>query len=112
MSCWRISPADFLEWDEEEDDGVSENCRVRGPAEDSRSSLIDALFSMSSSEVNDGAADGGGKDAGATEEGGEEILEVTAAIGSLRIEERELDRRYFTVYENLRSFMISVQGKS
>jgi hypothetical protein len=48
---------------------------------------------MSSEEENDGMEDGGVEDAGATEEGGEEISEVTAAVGSLRIEERELDRR-------------------
>jgi hypothetical protein len=52
---------------------------------------------MSSDEENEGTEDGGGDDTGATEEGGEEISEVPAAVGSLRIEERELDRRYFTV---------------
>ena len=43
-------PADFLEWDEEEENEVPENCRVRDPAEDGRHSQIDALFSMSSEE--------------------------------------------------------------
>ena len=105
-------PADFLEWDDEEEDEVPENCKVRDPAEDSRHSLVDALFSMSSEEENEGMEDGGVEDAGATEEGGEEISEVTAAVGSLRITERELDRRYFTVCDNLRSFVISVQGGS
>ena len=74
--------------------------------------MVDALFSMSSEEGNEGMEDGGGEDAGATEESGEEISEVTAAVGSLRITERELDRRYFTVCDNLRSFVISVQGGS
>jgi hypothetical protein len=105
-------PADFLEWDKEEEDGVRENCRVKIVTEDSPCSLVDALFSMSSEEENEGAVDEGGEDTGATEEGGEEILEVMAAVGSLRIEERELDRRYFTVCNNLRSFVISVQGGS
>ena len=105
-------PADFLEWDDEEEDKVPEKCQVRDLAEDSRHSLVDALFSMSSEEENEGMEDGGVEDAGATEEGGEEISEVTAAVGSLRITERELDRRYFTVCDNLRSFVISVQGGS
>ena len=71
--------ADFLEWDEEVENEVPENCKVRDPAENSRHSLIDALFSMSSEEENEGMEDGGVEDAGATEEGGEEISEVTAA---------------------------------
>jgi hypothetical protein len=57
---------------------------------------------MSSEEDNEGTEGGCGEDADATEEGGEEILGVTAAAGSLRIEEHELDRRYFTVCDNLR----------
>ena len=91
---------------------MPENCRVRDPAEDRRQGNSDALFSMSSEEENEGTEDGGVEDASATEEGGEEILEVTAAIDSLRIEASELDRRYFTVCDNLRSFVISVQGGS
>ena len=43
-------PADFLEWDDEEEDQTPPECRVRDPKADRRQSVLDALLDMSSEE--------------------------------------------------------------